>query len=98
LLPTLSFRSGSTVVVCKDEKPLHDAHVHALKVYCTALAHQWGKIKVPEDNGTSVDREVHDEMDPQFQAQASFILEKSSKEDFWRFGVLEDVHGGRRAG
>jgi hypothetical protein len=57
-----------------------------------------GQNQGPEDNGTNVDREVHDEMDPQFQAQASFILEKASKEEFWRFGVLEDVHGGRRAG
>jgi hypothetical protein len=49
-----SFRSGSTVVVRKDGKPLHVAHVRVLKLYCTALAHEWGNIKPPEDDVVTV--------------------------------------------
>jgi hypothetical protein len=54
-----------------------------------------GQNQGPEDNGTNVDREVHDEMDPQFQAQASFILEKASKEEFLAFWKMFMEEGGQ---
>jgi len=70
-------------------RPLHVAHVHALKLYCVELGYRWGGM-IPNSNDMNLLRNIIPEVDPLMQAKADYMLEKANKEDF--LVVWDEIH------
>jgi hypothetical protein len=94
-----TLKSGSTVVVHRDEKPLHVVHLQAPWLYCTMLAQNSGHIQfppLPHATANDPDPVVSHLVDPHFQARASYMLANASKEKFLVFWRTFMEEGGQK--
>ena len=72
---------ASLAVAREDRRPLHVAHMYALKLYYVELGYRWGGM-LPNSNDIDPLRDIVSEVDPFVQAKAAYVLEQTNKEDF----------------
>lgn len=72
---------ASLAVSRQNRRPLHVAHVHALKLYCVELSHRWDGMLLTS-NDTYPLRNIVPEVDPFVRGKADYMLEKANKQDF----------------
>jgi len=75
-------RTGSIMIVRKDLKPLHRAHVEALRDYCQRVG--WGSAQLYHLLGGPYgpDEDLTPSLDINYQASSVQLLNDASKEDF----------------